>query len=107
LTFAAAIAVQYSLPGFAQVVPSSVSWTGTWSVAPSVTNDKGFEDQTVRQIVHTSIGGNSARLHFSNMFGTEPIVIRNVRIAKRKAGQRTVAETDRVVTFNGKPCVEI
>lgn len=107
LTFAAAIAVQYSLPGFAQVVPSSVSWTGTWSVASSVTNDKGFDNQTVRQIVHTSIGGNAARLHFSNVFGTEPIVIRNVRIAKRNAGQRTLAETDRVVTFNGKPDIKI
>lgn len=106
-TFAAAIALLYSSSYFAQGVVSSAPWTGTWSTAPSITNDGGFNNQTVRQIVHTSIGGTSARLHFSNLFGTQPIVIGDVHIAQRARGQLTVAGTDRVVTFDGQPFVTI
>ena len=45
-------------PG-AQGVRMSATWIGTWSVSPSITDDGGFHNQTLRQIVHTSIGGKS------------------------------------------------
>ncbi|WP_244814060.1 GDSL-type esterase/lipase family protein [Caballeronia sp. Lep1P3] len=92
-------------PAFAQ--SSAQQWTGTWSVAPSYTTDSGFDNQTIRQIVHTSIGGRAARVRFSNLFGTEPLVLGNVHIAKRSSGAQTVAQTDRAVTFNGQSYVTI
>ncbi|SAL81580.1 lipase/acylhydrolase [Caballeronia choica] len=92
---------------FAQGVVSSAPWVGTWSVAPSVTDDDGFNNQTVRQIVHTSIGGTSARIHLSNLYGTEPLVIGNVHIARRARGKNTIAGSDLAVTFGGQPNVTI
>lgn len=92
---------------FAQGTASAASWTGTWSMAPSITDDSGFNNQTVRQIVRTSIGGTSARIRVSNLYGTTPLVIGNARIARRAQGQQTVTGSDRAVTFGGQPNVTI
>jgi lysophospholipase L1-like esterase len=91
---------------FAQTV-SSARWTGTWAVAPWVISDDGFNNQTVRQIVHTSIGGSAARVRFSNLYGAQPVTIGDVHIAQRASGAQTVAGTDRAVTFNGQSYVTI
>ena len=92
---------------FAQGTVSAAPWIGTWSVAPSRTDDAGFNNQTVRQIVRTSIGGTSARVHLSNLFGTQPLVIGGVHIARRARGQRAVTGSDHAVTFGGQPNVTI
>jgi lysophospholipase L1-like esterase len=92
---------------FAQGTASAASWTGTWSMAPSITDDSGFNNQTVRQIVHTSIGGTSARIRVSNLYGTAPLVIGNARIARRAQGSQTVAGSDRAIMFGGQPHVTI
>jgi lysophospholipase L1-like esterase len=92
---------------FAQGTASAASWTGTWSMAPSITDDSGFNNQTVRQIVRTSIGGTSARIRVSNLYGTTPLMIGNARIARRAQGQQTVTGSDRAVTFGGQPNVTI
>jgi hypothetical protein len=34
-----------------------------------------LNQQTVRQIVHTSIGGSAARIQSSNVFGTQSVMI--------------------------------
>ncbi|WP_086967471.1 GDSL-type esterase/lipase family protein [Caballeronia glebae] len=92
---------------FAQGVITSARWTGTWAAAPDVTADPGFNNQTIRHVVHTSIGGTAARLTFSNLFGTKPITLGDVHIARRASGARTVAGTDKAATFNGQPYVTI
>jgi lysophospholipase L1-like esterase len=92
---------------FAQGVITSAPWTGTWSAAPDVTADPGFNNQTIRHIVHTSIGGTAARLTFSNLFGSQPVTLGDVHIARRAGGARTIAGTDRAATFNGQPYVTI
>ncbi|BCQ22590.1 G-D-S-L family lipolytic protein [Caballeronia sp. NK8] len=92
---------------FAQGFITNAPWTGTWSSAPAVTSDPGFNNQTIRQIVHTSIGGTAARLTLSNLFGEKPVTIGDVRIARRQHGARTIAGTDRQVTFNGQSYVTI
>lgn len=54
---------------------SGPSWVATWTAAP-VGAEKGTEDgfpgRTVRNVVHTSIGGDVARITLSNLFGTTP-----------------------------------
>jgi lysophospholipase L1-like esterase len=92
---------------FAQGVITTAPWTGTWSASPDVTGDPGFNNQTIRQIVHTSIGGTAARLTFSNVFGAKPVTLGDVHIARRESGARTIAGTDRAATFNGQPYVTI
>jgi hypothetical protein len=53
------------------------AWTGTWAAAPQSTGDS-FSQQTLRQIVHTSISGTAARVQLSNAFGSSPLTISDV-----------------------------
>ncbi len=76
------------------------TWTGTWSASPQ-SSGTTFNQQTLRQIVHTSIGGNAARVQISNVFGSSPLSIRDVHIGQRSSGSGIVAGTDRTVTFGG------
>jgi len=77
-------------------------WTGTWAVSPMRDNSgMKFEKQTLRQIVHTSVGGPMARIHISNLFGSEPITIEDIHIAQRITGSSIVPATDRKVQFGG------
>ena len=83
-----------------------LSWTGTWSAAP-IRDDSGwkFHNQTLRQIVHTSVGGQAARIHISNLFGSQPLTVEDVHIAQRNTGPSIIAGTDRKVQFAGHSSV--
>jgi lysophospholipase L1-like esterase len=77
-------------------------WTGTWAASPMRDDaGKGFNRQTLRQIVHTSAGGHMARIHISNLFGTQPLTVADVHIAQRSTDSSIVAATDRKVQFGG------
>jgi len=104
---ATALALPLSSSSFAQSISATLPWTGTWSTAPMATRDGGFNNQTIRQIVHTSIGGTAVGVQFSNLYGSDPLVIGDVRVALRASGQRTVPGTDKAVTFEGQPFVTI
>jgi lysophospholipase L1-like esterase len=58
-------------------------WVGTWATSPQATNSITFNNQTLRMIVHTSIGGKKVRVRFSNAYGTVPLVIGAAHIALR------------------------
>ena len=69
-------------------------WVGTWATAPvtqvpSATNE--VNNQTLRQIVHISVGGDRVRAKFSNLFGTSPLVIGGAAIGVRDTGAAIVA----------------
>jgi lysophospholipase L1-like esterase len=67
-----------------------------------------LEDQTVRMIVHTSVGGQRVRINLSNSQGVPAVEIGAAHIAIHKTGGEIVPGTDRAITFNGKPsCVLI
>lgn len=77
-------------------------WTGTWATSPMRDDQReGFDRQTLRQIVHTSVGGQRARIHISNLFGTHPLTIADVHIAERSAGSTIIESTDRTAQFGG------
>ena len=80
------------------------SWAGTWGTGPagSVGAAPEFADQTLRQIVHTSAGGDRVRVRISNTFGTNPVVIGSAHVALRSSGSGIVAGSDRALTFSGK-----
>src|SRR6476660_6747673 len=87
--------------------PAAGGWLTTWTssnqqaVRPptdSVDRVPTYVNRTLRQIVHTSIGGNRIRVRFSNEYGDRPIVIAKTRIALRDSGSAIVAATDRAVT---------
>jgi lysophospholipase L1-like esterase len=81
-------------------------WTGSWAVSPQ-SGGPSYNDQTLRQIVHTSIGGSSARLRISNVFGSAPLTVRDVHVAQRTSGSSVSTGSDRAVTFGGQTSVTI
>jgi lysophospholipase L1-like esterase len=66
-----------------------------------------FNNQTLRQIVHTSIGGRRVRVVLSNAFGTSPLTIGAAHIALRDKGPAIVTASDRALTFSGRPTMTI
>ena len=78
-------------------------WVATWRAAqvqPARTgvSAAGFANQTVRQIVHISIGGSQVRLQLSNLYGAAPIRVDAVQIGVSGAGASVVAGTNHPVT---------
>jgi lysophospholipase L1-like esterase len=66
-----------------------------------------FNNQTLRQIVRTSIGGTRARVVLSNAFGTAPLTVGAAHIAVRDKESTIVASSDRALTFSGKQTLAI
>ena len=66
-----------------------------------------FTNQTLRQIVHTSIGGSKARVVLSNAYGTAPVTIGGAHIAFRDKESAIQAASGRALTFSGKPTITI
>jgi len=90
-------------------------WTGTWATAPSPqvspeqmrTRKLEFKDQTIREVVHTSIGGDTVRVRLSNAFGSQAVDIGAAHIALRDSGSGIVVTSDHPLTFSGRPIVKI
>src|ERR1700683_103195 len=95
----ATIALLSSLGG--ERVAGADTWTSTWAASPQ-SSSTTFAQQTLRQIVHTSIAGSAARVQLSNAFGTQPVTIADVHIAQRSSGSSVVASSDCQVTFGGQ-----
>ena len=84
------------------------NWTATWASAVMRNGSAAsFQDQTLRQIVHTSIGGTEARVRISNLFGDAPLTIQDVHVALSSGGSAITTASDRPVTFQGKSSVVI
>jgi len=51
------------------------SWVGTWSAAANGgVSTSGYAGYTIRNLVHTSLGGPRIRVKLSNAFGTQPVL---------------------------------
>ena len=61
-----------------------------------------LQDQTVRMIVRTSLGGRRVRVNLSNSQGKPLVQVGSAHIAVHKSGGAIVPGTDRAITFNGK-----
>ncbi|MEV8309420.1 SGNH/GDSL hydrolase family protein [Streptomyces flavidovirens] len=91
---------------------TSASWIGTWSTAPAFAEpgtEQGFPGRSLRNVVHTSIGGTSARITLSNLFGVQPLHITHASIAVAATpGAPTAANgTMRRLHFGGSPSVVV
>ena len=93
------------------------NWTGTWAASPQQARPAdltgagdptvtGFDDQTVREIVHTSIGGSALRIHLSNSFGGEVLTVGAVTVGAEGSGA-DLASPPVAVTFRGGRGVRI
>lgn len=86
-------------------------WVGTWATSPvALPNPEGkygAEDTTFREIVHISLGGNSARIILTNEFGLDPLTINSAYIALRTTGSTIDVTTARPLTFSSQTSVTI
>jgi lysophospholipase L1-like esterase len=66
-------------------------------------------DATVRQVVRVSLGGERIRIRLSNVFGTRPLRIESVQVARSAdpATARIAPGSGRAVTFAGQEAVII
>ncbi|EJD40598.1 extracellular GDSL-like lipase/acylhydrolase [Auricularia subglabra TFB-10046 SS5] len=93
-------------------------WVDTWVSMPQLTepqnlppspfNSTGlvFQNSTIRQTIHTSIGGSQVRLRISNVFSDASLPITAVTIALPAGGAAGVGaiqpNTLKTLTFSGK-----
>jgi lysophospholipase L1-like esterase len=68
---------------------------------------KDIENQTVRMVIHSSIGGKKLRIELSNAFGKSTVSIGNAHIAVRSTGSSIDSKSDHEVTFSGSQSVDI
>ncbi|HEY6341947.1 MAG TPA: SGNH/GDSL hydrolase family protein [Bryobacteraceae bacterium] len=86
--------------------PANASAPATAPAPPAVPAGS-FTNQTLRLIVHTTIGGRRVRVHLSNDFGAAPLKIGAAHIALRAKESSIVAASDRPLLFSGKPSCTI
>jgi lysophospholipase L1-like esterase len=81
--------------------------TGTWTASASLLEDVRIENQTVRMVVRTSIGGDDLRIRLTNAFGLTPVTFGEVTVAEQQDGAELVDGSVRPVTFGGLPTVTV
>ncbi|MBL7259106.1 SGNH/GDSL hydrolase family protein [Paractinoplanes lichenicola] len=103
-------------PAIASAAPGGTrpEWSTAWAAAPSAANFQRPLGHTVRNVVHTTIGGPHVRIRLSNRFGVAPVRFGHVTIAlsAHSGGRRdgtnnpsdgtAVQGTLRDVTFGGR-----
>jgi lysophospholipase L1-like esterase len=91
------------------------TWVGTWAASQQIPEPSnalpavGLLDATLREIVHVSTAGPIIRVHLSNAFGTLPLHLTSVHIARPKVSGSSAIDpaTDHALLFNGSPGVLI
>jgi lysophospholipase L1-like esterase len=99
----------------AQDAHDKLHWVGSWAASqqiPETQNQIDLEllrDGTLRQIVHLSVGGGELRVRLSNAFGTAPLHLMTVHVAKpvSPAGAAIDAASDKALMFGGEADVTI
>ena len=107
---------------------SNEHWVGTWATAvvqrvqpPRTTSSEpppaaqpgapppplSLNNQTLREIVHVSIGGSRVRVVLSNEFGTAPLTIGAASIALRDKDTKITANSSRTLAFSGRASITI
>src|SRR5690606_34204080 len=85
----------------------------TWATAPQLVAlhnmppEPGLANNSIRQIVRVSIGGDSIRLGFNNEFSETPVTMKAVQVAASVDSSVINTSTIRNLKFNGSNEVTI
>jgi lysophospholipase L1-like esterase len=87
-------------------------WVTSWSAAPhdpipGTLGMAGFHDQTVRDIIYPSVGGDMIRLELTNAFGRSPLQVGRVTVAVAGPGAGVAPGNIHPVSFGGSVSVRI
>lgn len=77
----------------------SAAWVGSWADATTAaetagSSAAGFTNQSVREIVHLSVGGDKIRVRLTNGFGQGSLAVGHATVAKQLAGATNVSDID-------------
>ena len=92
--------------------PDAVRWVTSWGAGPQAAGrdtiaEAGFDNQTVRDIIFTSVGGDPIRLELTNAYGASPLRIGRVTVAVSGADGALAPGTIYPVTYRGRPSFQI
>jgi lysophospholipase L1-like esterase len=133
LVGAALLLVSRTAPLTAQAKAAPEHWVATWGTAQEIyrappppgqaqpapapepegpvslgfRTTRTFDNQTVRMIVRTSLGGRRARVKLSSAFGSPTVTVGSAHVALHQQGSAIVPGSDRALTFAGKPAVTL
>ncbi|WP_426190873.1 SGNH/GDSL hydrolase family protein [Massilia sp. DWR3-1-1] len=101
-------------PATAQTIPDwrTEQWAGTWGAGPAGppldSATAVLNSQTLRLIVHTSVGGSRVRIRLSNEMGSTILRVGSAHIALRAGSAAAIAAgSDRTLTFSGATSVAL
>ncbi|MBO0803748.1 MAG: SGNH/GDSL hydrolase family protein [Nocardiopsaceae bacterium] len=100
----AGAAATHGDPGTARGNPG---WVATWAASPQGGDTTAFTNQTVRNIMYTSVGGSAVRVRLSNTFGSGPVTVGATSVGVVLDGARLAPGTSHPVTFGGHSSVTI
>ena len=83
---------------------------GSWAtghMTPLPSSVAQYSNQTLREVVHTSIGSDRVRVRIANTFGSATLHIGSVHIALAGSGSSIVPGTDQSLTFGGSESIDI
>ena len=111
---------------FAQGPRAGERWVGAWATAvmlrqptppaggavgqapaPALASAINLDNQTLRQIIHVSLGGDQVRVVFSNAYGTAPLEIGAASVALRATDAAIKPQSARALMFGGRPGASI
>src|SRR5689334_8881721 len=100
--------------------PGGSRWVATWGGAPIMPGEtttidalfannhsQSFDNQTIRNIAHVSVGGRRVRVRISNAFGMLPLRVGSAHAALSRGGATINTATGRRLTFGGQVSVLI
>ncbi len=88
-------------------------WVGTWATSQQLAEPHNtppsphLANNTLRQVVHATLGGSRIRVQFSNKYSSGPVTINSAHIAVSKGGSAIDTATDKALTFKGASSVTI
>jgi len=107
-------------PRPAPLAAPGAHWLGTWAASPQLTEPRnmppapGLAGNTLRQLIHVSVGGPRIRLRLSNAFGDGPLTVAAARIARpaadsvrARSGSAIDTAGARALSFGGADSVTI
>lgn len=102
----------HNLQKFKKTEEAYTKWVSAWYAPPMAPLDhgishEGFSNQTIRMVVHPHMQGDQLRIHLTNVFGEQAVVIEQVQVALSTAGASTAAGTSHPVTFDGSQSVTL
>jgi lysophospholipase L1-like esterase len=111
LVLAAVIAAAIA-PRPAAAARSGYDWVTGWSASPQdpmpgTLGMVGFHDQTVRDIIYPSVGGNTIRLELTNAFGRSLLEVGRVTVGVASLGAGVSPGNIHPVSFGGSVSVRI